>query len=420
MARSALLRGLGNGIMVFVSIAVALVVVEFGLRVHFYGTLAEPDFGQTLHDPHPTRGWTLKPGIQAAKQELDYTVHVTVNRLGVRGPEIGYERQPGTFRILVVGDSAMFGSGVDNDHTVPALLTSQLAPLKVEVINLSVAAYSTVQEYLLFMDEGRRYRPDLVLLAFSPGNDIQTNYQPLQQLYQKSQRRPFASLDADGRLQIDVHYAEREAKRRAKLAQRGPVWKFFQNSVLLRLVGAARDKFVSARAVDPNIFLGWPQLAEFDEKLGLEGRTKADYEKLWGEAWAVTRALIREMQRESRAMGAEFGLFVATSMLQGDAGAQQRVREAFPGVQLDIGMIDREMERFAGEIGAPFLDILPAIQAATTQGGPEPLFYQFQDEHWTRAGNRVVAEALARELREKKLLWGGSTALMEDSAKRGD
>ena len=209
MARPALMRGLGNAILVLVSIAVALVAVEFGLRVYFFGTMAEPDFGQTLHDPHPTRAWTLKPNLVAAKQELDYTVPVTTNRLGLRGPEIGYERQAGTFRIMIVGDSAMFGSGVDNDHTVPVLLGKALAPLKVEVINLSVAAYSTVQEYQFFMDEGRKYRPDVVLLAFSPNNDIQTNYEPLQALYQKNQRRPFASLEADGKLRIDTSRAER-------------------------------------------------------------------------------------------------------------------------------------------------------------------------------------------------------------------
>lgn len=417
MVRSAVLRGLGNSLLVLVSIAIGLVAIEFGLRAYFYGTLSEPDFGQTLHDPHPTRGWTLKPNVDALKQELDYTMPVKVNRLGIRGPDIGYERRPGTFRIMIVGDSAMFGSGVDNEHTVSHLLTQMLAPLPVEVVNLSVAAYSTVQQYQYFMDEGRKYRPDLVLLAFSPGNDLQTNYEPLQGLYQKNQRRPFATLDADGRLQIDTRHAEREAKRRERLAQRGAIRKFFQNSVLLRLVGAAKDKF--ADPVDPNILLGWPFLAEFDEKLGLGGLTKADYERLWGDAWKVTTALIRELQKESRAVGADFAIFIATSIVQGDAGAQARVQDAFPGVKLDIARIDREMERFADAIGAPFLPVRPDLLAAATNSAG-PLFYQFQDEHWTPAGARVVAEALARGLRERKLLPEGTAAGGEGNAKRGD
>ena len=187
--------------------------------------------------------------------------------------------------------------------------------------------------------------------------------------------------------------------------------------MLLRLVGAARDKF--GNPVDPNVFIGWPHLAEFDEKLGLEGRTKAVYEKVWGEAWGVTRALLREIQRESQVVGAQFALFVSPSMLQGDAGAQARVREAFPGVKLDIDRIDREMERFASEIGVPILPVLPAMLEAAARGG-EQLYYQFQDEHWTLAGNRVVAEALARGLRQKGLLPAGSASLPEAYPKRTD
>lgn len=404
MARSALSRALANTALTMVSIAVAVVVVELALRLFFYGSLAQPDYGQAFHQPHPTRGWTLRPNTVSSKQELDYKVPVTINSLGVRGPEIPYQRTPGVFRILILSDSAIWGSGVDDAHTVPVMLAEMLAPLEVEVINLSVAAYSTTQEYLLFMEEAPKYRPDLVLLGFAPGNDIQTNYEPLQRLYQKSQRRPFAALDASGKLVIDLQHAAREAERRSAGDDEGGLGAFFENTVLKRVIDAAWDKFGGKR-VDPNIFLGWPYLAEFDESLGLDGRTRAQYEALWGEAWRVTQALIREIQAQSHAMGARFGLFVATSKLQGDLATQAQIQEAFPGVKLDVGRIDRELERFAGEIGAPFIPVLPEVQAAAASE-PEPLFYGFQDEHWTVAGSRVVAEALAKGLRQQGLLPG--------------
>ncbi|WP_119418724.1 hypothetical protein [Desertibaculum subflavum] len=418
MSRSAFLRGLGNGLLAVISIGLALVVVEFGLRAFFYGSLAEPDFSQRFHEPHPTRGWTLRPNVVTTKQELDYKVPVVVNSRGLRGPEIGYERTPGIFRIMIVGDSAMFSSGTDDQNTVPVLLAEMLAPLKVEVINLSVAAYSNVQENLFLKDEGRKYRPDLVLLAFTPSNDVQTNHEPLQRLYQGSQRRPFASLDGDGRLVIEYQHAEREAKRREKLAQRGAVRRMLQNSALLRLVGVARHKLI-AEPVDPNIYPGWPHLAEFDPRLGLNGRTAEEYEKLWSEAWRVTRALIGEMQAEARAMGAGFGIFVAPSMLQGDAATQARVRDAFPGIKLDVGRINRELAAFAAEIGAAYIPVLRHFNAAAATSA-SPLFHQFEDEHLNAAGNRVVAAALARGLREGRLLPGNSAPLDGDTLKRSD
>lgn len=417
MSRSAFLRGLGNGLLAVASIGLALVIAEFGLRVFFYGSLAEPDFGQSFHEPHPTRGWTLQPNVVTTKQELDYKVPVVVNSRGLRGPEIGYERTPGTFRIMIVGDSAMFSSGTDDANTVPVLLAEMLAPLKVEVINLSVAAYSNVQEYLFLRDEGRKYRPDLVLLAFTPNNDVQTNYEPLQRLYQGSQRRPFALLDGD-RLVIQYEHAEREAKRRERLAERGAVRRFFQNSALLRLVGVAKQK-LGADPVDPNIYPGWPHLAEFDPRLGLKGRTADEYEKLWTEAWRVTRALISAMQAEARAMDAHFGIFVAPSILQGDAAAQARVRDAFPGIKLDVGRINREIAAFAAEIGAAYIPVLRHFNAAAAASA-ESLFHQFEDEHLNAAGNRAVAAALARGLKEGKLLPGDSATLDGGTVKRSD
>ncbi len=403
MARSGMSRGLANLLLAVLSIVIALVAVELGLRLFFYGSLAQPDYSQSFHEPHATRGWALRPGITARQQELDFNAEVSINSLGVRGPEIPYERTPGKFRILFVSDSAMFGSGVDYPYTVPAVLERLLAPLDVEIVNLSVAAYSTVQEYVLFMEEGRKYHPDLVLLGFAAGNDVQTNYEPLQRLFQKSQRRPFAALDADGKLVIDYHYAEEAAQRSAEKGEPGVFEAFFSNTVLVRLVKAAVHKFTGDKRVDPNIFLGWSYLADFDDAYMTDGRTRADYERVWGEAWAVNEALIRDIQAQSEAMGARFGLFVSTSKLQGDPATQARVLAAYPGVELDVGKIDREIARFAAEIGAPFIPILPDMQAAAADAA-NPLFFGFEDEHWTVAGNRVVAEALARGLRANGLL----------------
>lgn len=403
MKRSALSRGFGNVLLAVASLAVAVVAIELGLRLYFYGTIAQPDYGQTLHEPNEIRGWALRPGTTGNTAKLDYNLPVTINSRGLRGPEIAHARTPGVFRILVVGDSATFGSGLGDDETIPVHLARMLAPLRVEVVNLSVAAYSTTQELLFLEEEGRKYEPDLVLLAFSSSNDIQTNFEPLQRLYQKSQRRPFASLDADGRLAIDFRHAEKEAVRRVKLESQGLVATLIQNSVLRRLVRAARDNFVDAAELDPNIFPGWPFLARFAPAAAADERTEADYEALWGTAWRVTQALIREMQAKSRSLGAEFAIFMAPAKLQGDRGAQEQFRSAFPGLTLDLGKIDREMQRFADEIGAPFVSVLAELQSAAATSS-EPLFYQFQDDHMTAAGSRVVSRALAKALQVKGLL----------------
>jgi len=402
MQRSAWRRGLGNLLLAGVSLVVALVVVELGLRLYFYGSLARPDYSMSFHEPHPTRGWTLLPNATGRQQELDFNVEVSINSKGVRGPEIDYARTPGVYRILIVSDSAMFGSGLVYEDTVPARLVRLLEPTEVEIVNLSVAAYSNVQEYVLFMEEGLRYRPDLVLFGFAPGNDLQTNYEPLQRLFQKSQRRPFARLDSQGRLVVDYRYAEQAVRRAAESTGPGSVARFFKDLVLVRLTKAAVQKFEGDKRVDPNIFLGPPYMKDFVET-DVSGMSRSDYERLWSEAWQVTEAVIREIQAESERMGARFALFVATSKLQGDPEMQARVAEAYPEVALDVGRIDREMAALADRIGAPFLPLLPAMQAAVAEA-EVPLFFGFADEHWTAAGSAIIAQALADGLRAEGLV----------------
>ena len=396
-------RAFGNVALSAITLILTLIVAELVLRLMFYGNFDRPQYGNTFHAPHPTRGWALRPDFEARMQELDFNVSVRINSKGLRDREHDYERTPGVFRILIVADSAMIGSGVLMEENTPNRLGHILGDDNVEVVNLSVAAYSTVQEYVFFMEEGLKYRPDLVLLGFAPGNDIQTNYEPLQRLFQKSLRRPYAKLDAAGGIVIDYSYAEAAVARESARPEPSAIGAFLRNTVLFRLGQATGRKFTGDKRVDPNIFLGWPYLEDFVPEYAVGGLTRADYERLWSEGWAVTRALIRRMQAESQRIGARFAMFVSPSKLQGDPEFRARVEAAFPNIRIDVAKMDRELRAFGDSIDAPVLELLPAFLAAAGAGRSD-LFYDFEDEHWTAPAHALVAEALARQLRELGLV----------------
>lgn len=389
---------LGSLAVLLVTLAVGAVGLELGLRAYFFGDLKTPRFGSDFFQSHPTRGWANKPSFRGLHQELDFRVRVTTNSHGLRGPEFAAQPDGRRQRIMVVADSSMFGSGARDDETLPAQLQKILGADAVEVINLSVTAYSTVQEHMMLVEEGLAWRPDLVLLAFSPGNDIQTNTVELQRLFQRTLRRPYASLDAAGKISIDTAAAA-AGERRADAPSRG----FFANLVLVRVGATLWRKFAGGQKVDPNIFLGWPYLVDFVPQHGLDGRTRADYERLWGEGWRVTSALIADMAERSKAAGARFAVFSTTSKAQADPAQRARLEQAFPGARIDPGKMDRELAKLAAAIGVPALDITAAIVAEAAKGG-EPLYFAFEDEHWTPRGNRFAAETLAARLREAGLL----------------
>src|SRR5690606_7774124 len=78
------------------------------------------------------------------------------------------------------------------------LLQAQLGR-GVEVINLSIDAFGTDRELLLYAILGWQFQPDMVLLSVYPGNDVQDNQIDLEaRRYGYRMDRPFFTLDDDG------------------------------------------------------------------------------------------------------------------------------------------------------------------------------------------------------------------------------
>src|SRR5205823_150809 len=85
-----------------------------------------------------------------------------------------HARVPGEYRVLVLGDSVVFGWGVPFDDIftsrLQVILSRDLAR-PVRVINTGITSYNTVQEYTYLKTEGLLLQPDLVILVYVP-NDI--------------------------------------------------------------------------------------------------------------------------------------------------------------------------------------------------------------------------------------------------------
>lgn len=102
----------------------------------------------------------------------------TVNAHGLRDPERPFAKPPGTTRIVVLGDSFMFGHGVADDSTcvrhLERALNARGGP-PVEVINASHIGYNTARQRVLLDSLGLRFQPDLVLLSYVL-NDPEEHY----------------------------------------------------------------------------------------------------------------------------------------------------------------------------------------------------------------------------------------------------
>jgi hypothetical protein len=100
-----------------------------------------------------------------------YAKRCNYNLRGFRETGYSYSKPPGTFRILAVGDSFTFGSGINdiNDiysEVLERKLNSMNQSVRYEVINFSRGGWSTQNELVNLRKEGLKYQPDLVVLGY--------------------------------------------------------------------------------------------------------------------------------------------------------------------------------------------------------------------------------------------------------------
>ena len=119
----------------------------------------------TAYHFHGLFGWHPTPRFEG---ELAGSTRYSVrhNSLGFRDRELDPKQGP---RLLVLGDSFVYGYDVNEGERFTDLLADQLPNW--EIINLGVSGYGPAQEYLLLQHYFEQYKPDVVFQLFEYGND---------------------------------------------------------------------------------------------------------------------------------------------------------------------------------------------------------------------------------------------------------
>ena len=135
--------------------------------VHRFGAAATQPLG-VLEENYPRRG--------------KHTYRM--NSFGFRGPEWSAAKARGTVRGVVIGDSMVFGSGVDDGDTIDAALARRLgrthAGTPVEILNLGVEGTNLPGYVELYRAATQRLAPDFVVLFLFLPNDLGELEQPSQ------------------------------------------------------------------------------------------------------------------------------------------------------------------------------------------------------------------------------------------------
>jgi lysophospholipase L1-like esterase len=151
-----------------VTLVILLALTEITIRIYTQQTLiydVEMSRYATeikLTSPNPLIGHVHAPVAEA----MLMGVRVKTNSDGLRDREYPVARNSRN-RIIFLGDSLTFGWGVEKSKTFEEILESEMSRgTPTEIINFGTGNYNTEQEVNLFLERGRKYRPDAVVMFY--------------------------------------------------------------------------------------------------------------------------------------------------------------------------------------------------------------------------------------------------------------
>ena len=110
-----------------------------------------------------------------SEKDREFPELYSINSEGFRGPEFMKNKPDNTYRIIAVGDSTTFGTGVTYENTWPIILEKKLQNLSksknIEVINTGGGIAMSLKQSKLIKEKLVDYKPDLII-AFGGQSDM--------------------------------------------------------------------------------------------------------------------------------------------------------------------------------------------------------------------------------------------------------
>lgn len=374
------------------SVVLGLGVAELGFRLFWVKQLR---LGAGIEHPHFHHRLNPNEPYHFTSGEFDVTVRT--NRFGLRGPDPVMPKPPGTFRILMLGDSYTFGFPVKDEETFCVLAEQGLHDrgYGVEIVNGGVSGYSPTLHYVSLRDQFLAFEPDLVLLWYDLG-DLQEDA-----WFQKN-----LVYDQEGRiLRCDPAFIHGRFDRWGWMKNHSALAKYIDLKVLrtmdkIRTLGMRGYVNVILRGERAKVAIARlkraqqaADLAEHDRFLLVrESSTPELIESYWSVS-ATYLTMIHDLLAQ-RQIPFVMGMYPYGMLVGPDQWAEGWRFWGFErGKTYEATQAIGVLQRFCAAQRIPLINTLDSFRVAAKS---EKLFYD-EDGHFTPAGHRVVATHLLND-----------------------
>jgi hypothetical protein len=334
-------------------------------------------------EPDPLLGARLTPGKSGwwTQEEREFVIPIRINSHGLRDVEHEYAKPAGVYRVLVLGDSFIEAMHVPLEATFGRRLESELAKSgrRVEVVSAGVSGYGTAGAVLFFEREGVRYDPDLVLLAFYPGNDVGNNDEVIEDTL-----RPV--YDAGGKLERITGSGSSSGGRDVGL-NASAAYRFLRKMILTQPTFAKRMSDIGLLRRDA--------VRQAPLKDGIPTAYGVYAEPLsaeWEHAWKRTESLLTRLQKAVADEGARLAIAVLTTREAIYPDTWDQILSQYPEMrrrQWSLDAPQRRLLAWCAAAGAECVQLDSAFRRER-DAGAEPLHFA-HDGHWTAAGHQLAA-----------------------------
>ena len=371
----------GRLAVVCLSLLAALILGEVLTRVTVGELITQEII--SVFEESPWTTFTLRPNIDSYSillpEKERYRVITNAQGLRVADPSVVYHLNKPERRVLLVGDSFVFGYGMDYEHTIAGNLEKIV---DVQVVNLGYHVGQTVSDYLAYFTNAELdLSHSFVVHAIFMGNDLfnmfvyeRANNGSLARVVNPSVvitqgfRAPRASNTVDVWLQISsrMYFVTRKAMVAVKhMVGRAPNYE----RTYVRQV--YRDSLTATEVDQYGAFIG--HLLEFDSLIREAGGQVIHI--IVPSGWQVDKREWEDLR------------YFHHDPETVQAGYQSQ-------------WINSAILRLGRERGLEVYDLIPHFQKRIDQG--DPVFYNQVDGHFNRHGGSVVAQ-LIREFMGDRL-----------------
>ncbi|MEM7306885.1 MAG: DUF5989 family protein [Planctomycetota bacterium] len=379
------MRAINVFLAIAISFLLAFFVLEGGLRLIGFGP------PESINQFDDELGWVKTPGKSAGRSTGEFDISFDINSRGLRDDEdLKPEKQPSTYRVMMLGDSFVLGYTVDRQD----LFVDQLEgwwsseERRVEVINAGTEGYSTDQQVVWFREYGKEYKPDVVML-FPYLNDVYWNGQD------SYNRFPKPRFNADGTLETGKLVDPGDTPMLAKLATMR-----FLGFLLAPKAAAGPHTFEPAGA-------SGPVQREFGPLL--------DEEPTWlADAYARTRGALKALKADC----ADVGSRLIVCPIPPETAIHEDERTTF-GAKFLGGLPESDwspekpvqrMLDMAAEEGIETMSPLTAFQTRAEEG--ERLYFK-EEWHFNPDGNVALTNYLYSEFDSRGIFPEAHKAIQE-------